>query len=296
MKLVHPMAVAIEKARLSQGGYHDKVMLVARFLVAESQPEQDDEIINLLFDAAQRVKRRAMSRGEIGRIVDWLRNRPARKHEAFPKREVRDEGLINRVDELGFGLDKLRERSQPIPKDGRDILINAYPRDPYLCIGWSVSNFLTKRLSHWVEEPLDGAQYLAPNPMKAESMEKHDGTLTRKCHELVAERWYLAVEFDDATLDQQAGRLAWLGTKRGGGLPLTLVTFSGSKSLHGLYRAIHVPERALAKFYDKAIALGADPALWTPSQFTRMPLGFNTNKNQRQKVHFYHEENAVRSR
>jgi len=296
MRLAHPMSLAVQKAMTSGGEFHAKVMLVARFLIRESEAEQDEEIIDLLFEATQRVKRRRMTRGEIGRMVDWLRNRPARKYAAMPKRDAADPRLIERVDALNFGVAGLAARSDEIPEDGRKVLNILYPNNPFICIGFSVSDFHTKRLSEWLKAPLDGAQYLAPNPMRAESMEKPDGSLTKKCHELVLARWYLAVEFDNGSLDQQVTRLAWLGSKRGGGLPLAIVTFSGSKSMHGLYRAIGTHERRLAMFYDTAISLGADPALWTPSQFTRMPQGFHHTKHERQEVKFLSEENAITRR
>ena len=84
MKLTHPMARAVESAMLSDGDYHAKMMMVARYLVNESSPEQDERVIDALYEASQRVTRRRMSRGEIGRMVDWLRNRPAGKYETMP--------------------------------------------------------------------------------------------------------------------------------------------------------------------------------------------------------------------
>lgn len=296
MRLAHPMNLAVRKAMLTHGDFHAKVMLVARHLVRDTEPDKDEEIIELLFEATQRVKRRRMTKGEVGRIVDWLRNRPARSYEAMPKQDAADPRLMERVDSLDFGLERLASQSEPVPEDGRAVLQILYPNNPFICIGFSVSNFYTKRVSEWVEQPLDGAQYLAPNPMKAASMEKPDGGITKKCHDLVLARWYLAVEFDNGSADQQATRLAWLGAKRGGGLPLTLVTFSGSKSMHGLYRVIGMPERRLSRFYDTAIGLGADPALWTPSQFTRMPQGFHQTKHKRQRVYFLSKENAITRR
>ena len=277
----------------TDGELHAKVMMVARFLVQETNPDQDEKIINLLYDATMQVQRRRMSIGEVGRIVDWLRNRPARKYAALPKCDKVDPSLVLRVNSINYKFENLVERSDEIPKDGREILKILYPFNPYICIGHDVFNFHTKRLSEWLTQSLDGAQYLAPNPMKAESMEKPDGGITRKCHDLVLSRWYLAVEFDSGTADEQVRRLAWLGTKRGGCLPLTLVTFSGSKSMHGLFRVKGLHEKRLARFYDLAISLGADPALWTPSQFTRMPQGFNKSKNKKQRCYFLSRQNAI---
>jgi len=299
VKLTHPMAKAVEIALLSDGDYHAKVMLVTRYLVNESNPDQDERIIDVIHEATQRVTRRRMTRGEIGRIVDWLRRRPARKGGAAPRRKGIDEGFAARVDELGFGLVDLWEASpirmdEDAPSAPNEIILTLYPDDPYLCIGWSVSNFMTKRVSEWVDQPLDGAQYLAPNPMKAESMDRGDGALTMKCHDLVLERRYLAVEFDAGTIDQQACRLGWLASGGGGELPLVMATFSGSRSLHGLFKAEGRTERFLSSFYDKAISLGADPMMWTPSQFTRMPLGVNEKTGLRQEVFFLDGRNAAR--
>jgi hypothetical protein len=76
------------------------------------------------------------------------------------------------------------------------------------------------------------------------------------------------VEFDDgATLDEQAARHIWLSEFR----QLRMVVFSGSKSLHGWYKAQN--EADDRKFMEEAVRMGADPKTWLKSQFVRMPNG-----------------------
>ena len=63
---------------------------------------------------------------------------------------------------------------------------------------------------------------------------------------------------------------------------MALVVFSGSKSCHGWFFCAGQPEDKVARFFDYAVSLGADKALWTRSQFVRMPDGrrFDNKTNE----------------
>jgi hypothetical protein len=68
--------------------------------------------------------------------------------------------------------------------------------------------------------------------------------------------------------------------------PLTLAVYSGGKSLHGWFYCAGVAEERVLRFFRYAVSLGADPANWNPSQFTRMPDGLRDN-GKRQTVYFF---------
>ncbi len=81
--------------------------------------------------------------------------------------------------------------------------------------------------------------------------------------------------------DLCAALLMHLGEKA----PLALAVYSGVKSLHGWFCCAGVPESKALQFFRYAVSLGADPANWTRSQFTRMPDGLRENQ-KRQTVYF----------
>ena len=94
-------------------------------------------------------------------------------------------------------------------------------------------------------------------------------------------RRFLVVEFDTGTADEHAAVLLHLANRA----PLVLAVHSGGKSLHGWFYCAGQPEDRLRRFMEYAVCLGADSALWTPSQFCRMPDGTRDNGN-RQAVYF----------
>jgi hypothetical protein len=68
--------------------------------------------------------------------------------------------------------------------------------------------------------------------------------------------------------------------------PLALAVYSGGKSLHGWFYCAGVAKENLSRLCCYAGALGADPATWVRSQFTRMPDGLRDN-GKRQSVYFF---------
>lgn len=87
----------------------------------------------------------------------------------------------------------------------------------------------------------------------------------------------------EESLDHQA-RLHWHLADE---YPLCLLVYSGSESVHGWYVTLRPWE-----LMTEATSLGADTALWSRSQFTRMPWGRHAN-GTRQKVVFFQPENLA---
>jgi hypothetical protein len=71
--------------------------------------------------------------------------------------------------------------------------------------------------------------------------------------------------------------------------PLALAVHSGSKSIHGWFYCQGRAEDRLRVFMRYAVALGADRATWTRSQFVRMPGGTRDNGNP-QTIYFFNPE------
>src|SRR5512132_2281395 len=76
-------------------------------------------------------------------------------------------------------------------------------------------------------------------------------------------RRFLVIEQDGGTIDEQAAVLLHSAERA----PLAVAVHSGSKSIHGWFFCADQPEEELRKFMRDAVALGADRATWTRSQF-----------------------------
>jgi hypothetical protein len=105
--------------------------------------------------------------------------------------------------------------------------------------------------------------------MSAEQGRNKKGRTSRRCEANTGPRRFLIVEFDRASLNQQAA-LIWHLTNYA---PLALVVFSGSRSSHGWFYCEGQPEDKLRRFFDYAVSLGADHHMWTRCQLCRMPDG-----------------------
>jgi hypothetical protein len=93
------------------------------------------------------------------------------------------------------------------------------------------------------------------------------------------------VEQDRGSIDEQAGVLLHLAQRT----PLAIAVHSGSKSIHGWFFCAGQPEETLQKFMRYAVSLGADQAMWTRSQFARLPGG-RRDTGEWQTVYFFNPE------
>ena len=131
-------------------------------------------------------------------------------------------------------------------------------------------------------------QFIVPNPMKDHFGKTQEGKKSPRCIDNVRARWYAVVEFDEGSMDQQARCLKLLSEA----MPLTMVVFSGSKSLHGWFLAKGEKEERIARFYKLAIALGADPATRSLAQMVRLPWGVRDNGHT-QSVYYLDRSNMA---
>jgi hypothetical protein len=96
-------------------------------------------------------------------------------------------------------------------------------------------------------------------------------------------RRYLVIEQDRGTIDEQAAILLHLAREQA---PMVIAVHSGKRSIHGWFACHTRSEEQLRAWMWTTVSLGADPALWTRSQFTRMPDGMRENR-KRQRVYFF---------
>jgi hypothetical protein len=189
----------------------------------------------------------------------------------------------------GGGLAELWEISPVRIEDNEsrteEIIDRLFPGNPLLCCGESQSDFDTRPRDEW-RGGLAKLQLIVPSPMSAllgrkKNPKPGENELSAHTLDNTGPRRFLIVEFDKGTSDQHAAVLLHLA----GFAPMACVVHSGGKSLHGWFFVEGQPDDKALKFFRYAVSLGADPAIWTRSQFVRMPDGTRDN-GKRQAVFF----------
>lgn len=180
-----------------------------------------------------------------------------------------------------------------------EIIDILFPGNPLLCCGWTRHRFGTRHRAHWYN--LHKLQFIVPNPMKARRGLTQQGQFSDHALDNTGPRRFLIIEFDfDARRSTEEARLVATLQRQGCDVrdlsaallmhlaekaPMALVVYSGAKSLHGWFYCSEVQEDRVLQFFRYAVSVGADPANWTRSQFTRMPDGLRENQ-KRQTVYF----------
>jgi hypothetical protein len=178
-----------------------------------------------------------------------------------------------------------------------------FPGNPLLCCAWSRHRFDTRARTHW--HKLQDLQFIVPSPMTASVGLTQNGELSAHARSNTGPRRFLIIEFDfeTATSEEEARLLDTWATERrdvkdlcatlllhlAEKAPLALAVHSGGKSLHGWFYCAGVSEERVWRTFQYAVALGADRANWTRSQFARMPDGLREN-GSRQTVYFLNPE------
>jgi hypothetical protein len=165
-----------------------------------------------------------------------------------------------------------RLRFEDSEQHTEEILDLLFPGNPLLCCAKTQSVFDTRPREEW-RGKLSALSLIVPSPMSALLGVTKEGTESKHTLDNTGPRRFLICEFDSGTVDEQAALLRHLGTIT----PLILAVHSGGKSLHGWFDVHEEPEPKVEKFFRYAVSLGADPKMWTRSQFARMPDGTRDN-------------------
>ena len=153
------------------------------------------------------------------------------------------------------------------------------PNGEFVCFGLTEWKFNTVPLEVAIKHA-PACQFVVPNPMKVPLGPTQAGKLSHKAESPVLERRFVVVEFD---LRPSTGSTGFTGrrnsiTRRGSTFTSLasslsrMIVFSGNESAHGWY-VTKWPRTLMTE----ATSIGADRALWSPSQFTRMPWGIHIN-------------------
>src|SRR5271166_2368646 len=146
-----------------------------------------------------------------------------------------------------------------------------------VCLGASLTWPIIEPISFWEQKKnhWQSRQFIVPSPMFECGAGKGVRTDIN-----TSKRMYQIVEFDSGSYDEQFRLLLWLGDS----WPLAMIVYSGHKSLHGWFPCYHSTERDIRTFFRLATLIGADCALRIPSQWTRLPGGYNQKTNRRQNI------------
>jgi hypothetical protein len=167
-------------------------------------------------------------------------------------------------------LERLRAES-PVGSPERirseDVLDRFFGDEALLCLGQSLSSTYTEKRAHFrgFERELP---FMVPNAMSAPRGLTKDGRDSNRCLSNAGPRSRLIVEYDFGTLDEQAALHLHL---RGMNLPLQMVVFSGSKSLHGWFDVTGCSDEQFEQVCRYAAYLGADTATFGMAQMVRTP-------------------------
>jgi hypothetical protein len=228
------------------------------------------EIVELLRAA---TAGEAIKTGEIERAVErskeaaWQPGSPLKTEHAYqwPQINVEQREAVI-ADAAGFGLVDFWEMSPVRFEDSEphteEIVDALFPGNPLLCVGRSNHLFATRTRDQW-RGKLAEAQLIVPSPMCARFGHTQEGKESEHTLENTAPRRFLVLEQDAGSEDEQAAILLHLA-QRG---RLSLIVHSGGKSLHGWFFCEGVRDEELRSFMSHAVALGADRATWTRSQF-----------------------------
>jgi len=159
------------------------------------------------------------------------------------------------------------------------IIWNLFPGDPWLCVGRSHLDFMTRRKSYFGFDPrrpkrsrreLHQLALIVPSPMRSQTGLTQQGKISEHTLEATGHRRFIVTEFDHLPdKDQQASLVMELAKS----MPLVLALESGGKSLHAAFSVADKDEAHIRRWFDFAVTIGADRAMWTRSQFMRLPGG-----------------------
>jgi hypothetical protein len=167
--------------------------------------------------------------------------------------------------------------------DAEFFIDRLFPNDPLLCIGRTNAEFATAPREDF-RGRLSKMSLIVPSSMSAlTGKRKKDDKVSAHTLENTGPRHYLVTEFDQGAGDEQAA-LIWHLKQFA---PLTVIIWSGGKSLHAWWKCCGVDEAKVRAFMHYAVILGADPATWTRSQFVRLPQGWRADKKALQEVVYF---------
>jgi len=256
-------------------GYHLSIMNAVGIMKSMNIPMEKAN--DILHDASEHVSRRGLQPGEIEKAIDYCYNAITQGKRYVKAKPEIDHDMIERYAEVG-NIDELRADSKPISKEPHELLLNLYDGQDIVYVGMEVFKGNAQSVTSLGWEMLHDMQYICPNPLK----KAEDGRVMTN----IKERRFVVFESDIDLLagnwDGQAGVIEKLRSI----LRLSMIVWSGNKSLHAWFDCRGHAESQIHRFENMAIRLGADAQSLRMTQLVRFPWGKRDN-GKVQKVIFY---------
>lgn len=282
-KLKSPFEQWLERPFNEHKGLHHEIFVGSCFLLDEGWSKE--ETFDLLRKTCNKVEDRYVPDREIWSAINYAWQRVTGELSPGPVWPRRDDKL--RAEILGlFPVKDLLFRL-PIPASAPVLtwLRMLYREEALLCIGKTAFEFRTVQLGDLLRAKADLSlcEFINPSPMSAVVGKTLEGNDSFHSRSNTGPRVYGVIEFDYGTVGEHIAILKCLATQ----LSLVMIVFSGSKSCHGWFNTLSVPEEKVLEFYKLAVSLGADPKMYSTCQFTRLPMGTNSSTGVTQQVlHF----------
>lgn len=264
-------------------GLHQDLFTAAAFLFEKGHSAQD--IFRDLRDACDKADYRFVPDREIYSAMDYAHRRVT--GEAAPGVIWPAHDLAFRVEILNLHPTDMAKLRAKIPARLSTLayLHSMYREDNLLCIGKTATEFRTVRLCDIPADnrDLSMCEFINPSPMTSVAGLTADEEWSEHAKSNTGPRVYSVIEFDMGEPREHASILKYLATR----LPLMMIVYSGSTSLHGWFKTSHADEPFVEKFYKEAVMLGADPKMFSPCQFSRLPMGTNARTGRTQRVIFF---------
>lgn len=139
-----------------------------------------------------------------------------------------------------------------------------------ICVGARFNVSEVRRMEDWRPEELEAAEFVVPSPMSDFSGFNTTNKRSSRCLDNTGPRQNIIVEFDS---DSKAHQEILIYHMSKWGFPLKLCVWSGKRSIHAWFDCEGKPEVDIEAWFRRAVALGADRAMQSKHQWTRMPGG-----------------------
>jgi len=256
-------------------GYHLSIMNAVGIMKSMNIPMEKANA--MLHDASEQVTRRDLQPGEIEKAINYCYNTMTTGKRFVKPRPSVDRDMIERYAEIG-SIEELRAESQDIPKEPHALLLNLYDGEDIVYVGTEVFKGYAQTINQLGWDDLYELQYICPNPLK----KAEEGRVLMN----IKQRRYVVFESDIDILasnwDGQAGVIEKLKSI----LRLSMIVWSGNKSLHAWFDCRGHAESQVHRFENMAVRLGADPQSLRMTQLVRFPWGLRDN-GKVQKVIYY---------
>lgn len=284
MRLGKPLDAWLQRADPGEAGLHRTLFTFAAYLLESGCTK--GEAFAILRETCDEMEDRFVPDREVYGAVDYAQLRIT--GEATPGVQWPDVMMPWRVEILNKYRADMQRLKVNIPAPmtrTKDYLDMLYRQTDLLCIGKTAYEFRTVRLEDIPEENKDlgMCEFINPSPMSDAAGITASGDWSAHAKSNTGPRVYSVIEFDSGELHEHAAILKYLAKH----LPLVMMVYSGSKSVHGWFNTAQINEPQVEAFYREAVMLGADPKMFSPTQFSRLPMGRNPRTNRTQRVLFF---------